>query len=314
MFKAITARDWFRSTYRTQQLLSAAQSTIDDYESMFNRIDESLGRELLLVELDDEHAADYLFWYRQQGRALATVEKHRRYLHALANYAASARQKAIPEPLSLRRIKAPKREPLAWSEEEMEVLLEHAAALKGTIEGVPRGAWWEALLCVILYCGVRITPAMRLRWQDVYMSEKYALFRAENQKQAADQTLPFPEFAAERLAAIRYPERALVFPWPYDRNQRTWRTLQRHFAKYILKPAGLAHDRKSKFHRIRKTTATQLTNWVSEEAAVRVMGHSSPQVTRESYIDRSKSRGPRPCDALPIPRYKRPNGQRMLFD
>jgi integrase len=155
---------------------------------------------------------------------------------------------------------------------------------------------------------------MRLKWSDVYRDDRCALFKAETQKgKKRDQLIGYSDFAAARLLAIEKPERELVFPWPYDKNADNWQTLRRHLTKYILRPAGLPTDRYSKFHRIRKTTATQLWIHAGEEAAVRQMGHSNANITRKHYIDRKKGAAVRPCDSLPTPVYKRPGSTRQIF-
>lgn len=313
MFKAISLRDLFEDKYRPLAMLGCSTRSFAEHRTTINRWRAFLGRDPLVSELEDERVALFLEWVAAR-RSPATVEKHRRNLSALAKFSAHRKRRYIDEPLDIPRIRCPEREPLAWSEPEIVLILEQAAALKGEICGIERGRWWEALLVLIYYCGTRIDATMRLKWQDVYLHERYALFRADTQKQKKDQPLAYPDFAVERLKAIRWPERELVFPWPYDQNADNWQTLRRHYTRYILIPCGLPTDGQSKFHRIRKTAATVTTDHVGEQAAVNLMGHSSPAITRKSYIQRTKLRAARSCDLIPTPRYQRPGPeQRLLF-
>lgn len=87
-----------------------------------------------------------------------------------------------------------------------------------------------------------------------------------------------------------------VLHWPYIRNY-IW-------PKYaaILKSIGLPHDRKSLFHRLRKSVATHLT--IVGLDATKALDHSSPSVTK-AYID------PRIAKQEPIHlKLFRPTGER----
>jgi hypothetical protein len=78
----------------------------------------------------------------------------------------------------------------------------------------------------------------------------------------------------------------------------------------ILVRAGLPHGRGDKFHKIRKTTASQICKAAGLDAASRQSGHSGADVSRR-YIDPSIARSQ--IDGvtyLPRPRLAGGNGDR----
>jgi hypothetical protein len=74
-----------------------------------------------------------------------------------------------------------------------------------------------------------------------------------------------------------------LFPWPFDRSQRPWRSLTDRL-KQILQRAGLPDGRIHLWHKIRRTTATELTIKEGIEAARKHLDHSAESVTRR-YLD-----------------------------
>jgi hypothetical protein len=66
----------------------------------------------------------------------------------------------------------------------------------------------------------------------------------------------------------------------------------------ILKRAGLPHDRKSKFHRMRRTVASFFE--AAGANATALLGHSARSVT-EGYLDPRLVRTPQPSELLPRP-------------
>ena len=59
---------------------------------------------------------------------------------------------------------------------------------------------------------------MALLWADIDFSARALWVRAETQKRDSDQYLDLSEQTFAALAAIRSPQRELVFPWPWDRT------------------------------------------------------------------------------------------------
>jgi integrase len=104
------------------------------------------------------------------------------------------------------------------------------------------------------------------------------MLRAERQKQHADQFLDVGADAIEAAQAILDPPRPRFWPWMYS-LKCCWERFGR-----ICKAAGvpLAKGGGSKFHRIRKSTASYLK--LNGGDPTGRLGHSSPKVT-EAYFD-----------------------------
>lgn len=82
----------------------------------------------------------------------------------------------------------------------------------------------------------------------------------------------------EALRAIRLPKEPRIFPWPYTPNY-LWNRFDG-----LLQRAGLPHDARSKFHRIRRSVASYFE--AAGGDATNLLGHSDRKVTRKHYLDR----------------------------
>jgi len=153
-------------------------------------------------------------------------------------------------------------------------LLEAAGGREGVISGVPASRWWRAALLAGYDTGERVSGLLGLEWRDI--SESGVLFRAETRKGSTrDIYRPISAECYRAIEAIR-GARKLVFAW-----DRCYTNLWRHLGK-ICEAAGLPNDRSSKFHRIRKTTASYAA--AAGLDAQRLLDHASPVTTRR-YLD-----------------------------
>ena len=207
---------------------------------------KSLGRSPTLDDLDEVAVARFLA-VRSRDVAPATVAKDRAQLVALWSFA--AKRGLVDRWPEVRRITVPERVPEAWTTEEFRRLLAAATLEQTTIAGIPARHWWRAVLRLAYDTGERCAAIMALRWADV--REDDVIFRAETRKGGRrDIARPFGDSTGLALDQIREPRRELVFPW--DRHPSyLWGRLG-----IILKRAGLPNDRRCKFHRIRRTTAS----------------------------------------------------------
>jgi integrase len=302
---AATLRELLESYYTPQRLAWRSPRTSDDYASLLRAIDSHLGRPATVGDLRDETIAGYLLWQRGRGRAPATVDKHRRYCRALSRYA--ARHGLIERPLELAPIRATVDEPQPWSTDELALIMARASSLDGVMPGpaqIPASKFWTALVLVIVSTGVRISACLSLRWQDVNLCERWAIFRGETQKHRRTQKLALNDQAVRALADIRHPDRERVYDVPLCAA-----TLRRHYTERILRPLGLRTDRRSKFHQLRRTTATLIAQHVGYDAASRQLGHSSQALLRyyvPALVDRWIDRVPLP-DSQGGPVFVRPD-------
>ena len=134
---------------------------------------------------------------------------------------------------------------------------------------------------------------MALRWQDFDADNGWIVARAETRKGGrADKATRLPDEAVAAIEKIREPDRELIFPW-----DRTDTYIYCRYKK-ILVSAGLDTDRKSKFHRMRKSAASHFE--AANGNATVLLGHSSRKVT-ESYLDPRITKPQQAADLLFVP-------------
>lgn len=255
------------------------------YRMTIRSFGEHLGCEPTTEHLAEMPVARFLS-ARLRSRAPATAKKDSAQLRALWEFA--ARRGIVNSFPLLRPIHVPERVPSAWTTEEMEALLESARLHPGTVSGVPAGLYFAALILTCYETGERISAVLSLRWDDV--RGDLVTFRAETRKmQTRDIVRGISPVVAEALEKIRR-DGDLVFPW-----DRCKANLWRHMG-LILKRAKLPCDRKSKFHRLRKTCASYAA--AAGLDPQRLLDHASPVTTR-AYLDPRIVKTRQACEVLP---------------
>ena len=259
-------------------------------QNLYHMTLASYGRHLGCEPTVEEHLSEipvarYLS-DRMRTRSAATAAKDRSQIRALWEFA--ARRGLTDQFPLLRPIRVPERIPEAWTADEVRRLIEAAGDHEGVFAGVPAGLFFQALIRVLFDTGERISAVMALRWADV--GDGLVTFRAETRKmQTRDVIRGISPPTAAALEKIRRP-RPLVFVW--DRCESN---LWRHIG-LVNKRAGLPRDRKSKFHRLRKTCASYAA--AAGLDPQRLLDHSSPATTR-AYLDPRIVTQRQACDVLP---------------
>jgi len=227
-----------------------------------------------LTDLSDDTVNRYLAWFRQLPRAAASVNKERSNLLAIWRFA--ARKRFVEQWPDVDPEIEPKRIPQAWTSDQVFRLFASIKKETGLIAGIPAAQWWEALHLVGWDTGERIAALMGLQWADVDLSGRWVLCRAESRKgKREDRIYRIALDTCELLRQIRRPFKH-VFEWPYCRNY-IWQKYSQ-----ILRRAGLPSDRRSKFHRLRRTVASNFEAAGGDATAL--LGHSRRSIT-ERYLD-----------------------------
>lgn len=248
--------------------------TIRLYELTIAAYGRELGREPTTADLTQLEVAKFLA-RRLRERAPGTAAKDRAQLRALWQFCWDHQVEGTTCGPTVRRIIVPERTPECWLTAEMRRLIAAGAAENGSVSGVPAGKFWRAALMTAYDTGERVTPILELRWDDV--RDGFVIFRAESRKggrRDIDRAIS-PE-TAQAIAEIAEPQRLKVFAW-----DKTISTLYNAMNR-ILRRAGLPANRWSKWHRIRKTTASYYE--AAGGSAQRLLDHASPVVTRR-YLD-----------------------------
>lgn len=282
-------RQFFEDCYRPRRLLGGSASTTRHYRILFAHFHNCLEREPMLTDLEEDTVCRFLAWLAARQSAV-TANKYIEKLSAVWRYA--NRRGEVSTWPELPKLRQPRRVPEAWSLDQVGVLLSTCRLQTGQVAGVPAEGWWFALCVTLYYTGVRIGALLALRFSDVNFAAGTVTFRAETQKNFSDQKFSLPHLVLESLAAIEFPQRELVFPWPRSPN-----LLWGYYEK-ILDQAKLPNDRRSKFHRLRRTSASHLA--AAGGNATQHLGHSGPGVTK-AYLDPEILGDSKQCFLLPPP-------------
>jgi integrase len=253
-------------------LTGVSDRTIQLYQYTLRSWSRVLGRSPETADLQELLIAQFLS-RRVREKSPATAAKDRAQIRAIWEFC--ARRGLCSTWPVVPRIVVPERVPEAWLSDEMRRLLQSAASEVGLIGGIAAPDVWRALLLLAYDTGERISPIMALRSSDV--RGRTVVFRAESRKgRRRDIFREIGEECEQALAKVSRGPDLEAIPWDRPRTS-LWRQL-----KKILVRAGLPSDRRCKFHKIRKTTASYYE--AAGGSAQRLLDHSSPAVTRR-YLD-----------------------------
>lgn len=226
-----------------------------------------------LEDLSDANLALYAQRRLERKKAAATVAGDQCKLIALWRFA--AREGYVQKWPTIKPIRVPERIPRAWTQDEL-VRLFKATDSAANIGSVHGPTWWKALLYVLWDTGERIEAAMLIEWSGVDLKGCTILIPAESRKgKTTDRLYKIaPDTAAWLDKLPRDYKRPFFFPYCLG-------TVYNRLTK-ILETAGLPSDRWSKFHRIRRSTASHYE--AKGGNATEFLGHSSRKVTR-GYLD-----------------------------
>jgi integrase len=253
------------------------EHTRTQYRIALRNLSDALGAPPKLEDLCDDSVALMMRGLLDKGLATPTINGRRDCIHSLWTWLAKRGHVAVwPTTPALDE---PQRTPRAWSEKQLRALFNAAALERGTKRGIPKWQWWTLLLSLLWDTSERIGAILECRWEHVDFDSRWLHVPAECRKgRKKDMAyLLSPETVAElRMMRRRSPEFLLppIYNYAY-----LWQAYER-----LLKTAGLPVDRKSKFHRIRRSVASHFE--AAGGDAQRMMGHSSRAIT-EGYIDPS---------------------------
>ncbi|MHB8864465.1 MAG: tyrosine-type recombinase/integrase [Pirellulaceae bacterium] len=278
---------FFEEHYRPLKLRSRAHNTIRLYRSSIKCFGKTLGRPARLADFADEAVSLHLARLMQDGYSPYSVNKERSQLLAMWGWA--ARKKFIDRWPDVEAERCPTRIPKAWLQNEVELLLAECQRQRGRISGIPAGDWWVALHRVIWDTAERIGAVMQIKWE--YLDDAgWLLIPAELRKcKREDKHFQLGPDTLQSLDKIRQPERDLIFPWPF-----TTTLIYRRY-KAILTQAGLSTDRRSKFHRMRRTVASYYE--AAGGDATKLLGHANRSTTA-GYLDPRVVVVKQPCEVI----------------
>lgn len=261
-------------------------NTVRLFEQSIRQFSLTLLQHAEVEDLTEERMAQHVVRRQLKGTAAGTIAGEQRKLYALWRFA--CREGHIKVWPSSHPIRVPARIPRAWTVEELRKLFACTkyAADVGSVDGP---LWWGSLFSCLWDTGERIAAMMSLQWDGVDLDGLTVFLPAEVRKGGqVDRLYPIAEETARLLR--RLPQEHRPFFWPYDNA-----TLYNRLKKMLLK-GGLPADRRSKFHRIRRSTASHYE--AAGGNATELLGHTSRTVTR-TYLDPRIVKTVSPIDLLP---------------
>lgn len=266
-----------------------SEQTKLQYEIALRNLSESIGHPATIGDLSDDNVRIMMRRLEEKGLGRKTIKERAGRINTLWTWLAKRRRiEAFPSAV---RLKVPKRVPVAWTREELRQLFTACTKLHGFVGGVPKAKYWHALLAVLWDTGARITEVLAIRWEWIDFERGTIHVPAEVRKnEECDMSYRLHPDTVKLLVEIRSPTRELALEWPKHPGYiyGAYRT--------VLKAAGLPHGRKDKFHKIRRSVASHVQ--AAGLDASLVLNHSSPTITRESYLDPSICSPKMPIDVL----------------
>lgn len=242
------------------------------YRCAIRQFSLSLIRPAEMEDLTEDRVAQHVARRLAKGTAAGTIAGEQRKLYSLWRFA--CREGHLKIWPSSHPIRVPNRIPRAWTADELRRLFACAkfATDVGSVDGP---LWWAALFSCLWDSGERITAMLSIRWDNVDLDGLTIYIPAEERKgETEDRVYPIAEETAQLLR--RLPREYRPFFWPYDIT-----TLYNRLKKMLVK-GELPADRRSKFHRIRRSTASHYE--AAGGNATELLGHTSRKVTR-GYLD-----------------------------
>lgn len=260
--------------YAAKHLRGGSSNTVRLYRHSINSFAKFLERTPTTEDLTNENVENHMWSVVSNGRSPATANKNRSQLLCLWNWA--FKMGFVSFPPDVPPLKEPETVPLGWLPHELDALLRAADSDSSTISGIPGRFWFGALVRLCLDTGERVGALRQLPRSA--MQDHYILVAAGYRKgKTRDRLYPINEdtfVSINRL--LRSHKDSRMFPFGYCDTY-----LYNLYAK-ILDRAGLPNDRRSKFHRIRRTVASAVARAGGDTTAA--LDHASPKTTKK-YLD-----------------------------
>lgn len=264
------------------------EHTKHQYRIAIRNLCEIVGHDPLVGDLSDDNVARMMRMLLDRGLAERTVNGRRERIHAIWTWLCRRGHLQV-WPLTM-PLDEPQRIPRAWSRDELRKLFNAASLERGCRKGVPKWLYWQCLLSMCWDSGERVGAVLKCRWEHIDLDTRWLIIPCElrkgRKKDAAYQLSPE---TCELLRMMRRRSPELILPKIFH-HMYLWQAYSR-----ILKSAGLPTDRGSKFHRIRRSTASHFA--AAGGNPQKLMGHASAETT-ESYLDPTIVKPPQATDLL----------------
>lgn len=291
-----TFRRFYEEKYRPQRMIDVSRKHLEDMDRAVRYLHEHYQRDISLRDITDNTFASHFAWLQNvKGLSNVTINSHRGILFAVWRHAYDRRE--VSELPRLKKLRIERNEPDSWNPAELAQLIKATDVMKSHRRWsgpIPAEKWWSAFLLVAYWTGLRAGSLRTIQLKDVDIASRFIYIQPRNMKTRRGKRFRIGSDAATALGEIMDPPRDLLFPFAFGR-----RALWGQFRK-IQKAAGLAHNGRSmsRLHKLRRSVATQAAVNAGMAAAIALLDHSGPEVTKR-YLDPSKLPGADATKFLP---------------
>lgn len=290
-----TPLDRVLDEYIREKLLGKSTESVRLMRAAVQSFGRHLGRVALLGDLRKGIIVDYITAKLKSGLAAASVQSYRERLVSL--WAFAFKRRWLPDFPDVPKVKAPERTPEAWTQQELEALLAAAKAAEGTFGVVPSRLYFAALIYFIYDTGERIGAVRQIRYDDLKkdaQGETWVTIRAELRKgRTRDKPFKLRRVTVDAIEAIRATagsDPKMPFACALSKTY-----IYAVFGK-IIEAAELPNNRRTKFHKIRRTVASDFE--AAGGNATELLDHDSRRTTKRSYLDPKVIRSVQPADIV----------------
>lgn len=271
-FHTLTLAEYFAKVYCLERALKP--ESIRQVRMSIRAFDRWHGRAAHLEELADELVNQWILASGEQW-APKTLRRRRCDIIGLWRYANETRH-VTTMPERVRPVKVPKRVPQAWSRDEVRAILRACRLLTDYFPtGVQRGKFWSAFVRTGYDTALRLSDLLALKKSRIGEAGKLVVLQEKTQ---VEHVCRLRDTTIAAIADTYPPDRELVFPWSYSREQFWY-----HWRK-LLESAGLPSGRTEGPQKLRRTSASHLEA-VAPGAATAHLGHKTPGMAKAHYID-----------------------------
>lgn len=274
------------SRYFPGNLRIRDEKTKKQYCYAMNDFAAAIGHEPTLVDLTDDNVAALMRYLLDKQLSPKTVNERRGRINALWSWL--AKRGMVSTWPTTAPIPEPERTPEGWDKEQIAKLFACCKYIPGTIGLVKASDWWFALHMLLWDSGGRITELIKCEWS--HLRNGWLYVPAELRKgRKRDKAYELHTETLAALEKLRESEQSRIFHWPFTEDYLWTRY------KAIRKKFGLPTDRRSSFHRMRRSVASYFE--AAGGNATELLSHSSRAVTMK-YIDPTIAKQPQAIDLL----------------
>lgn len=251
------------------------ENTLAQYRLAAKKFEQWFGGPVPLRALTEELLSEFLRDYANSVKPHTVKSKK---VQLLAMWRAAADEGLCDPPVrKVRSVRVPRLLVQAWTQEEVEQLLEACRFLKRQhICGLPRSVWWDLAIRVAWDTGLRAGDQFRLRAADIRPNGHVAIVQSKT-GWVARSVLSGPTMEAIAFS-MQIASRPLVTPWFHS-----YRTFCQQF-QGLIREAGV---RRGSWKWLRRSSGTNCEAQMEGGARMQLGHMPGSRVADESYIDQA---------------------------